>query len=257
MALFQTAQASSVATTASALDALWHPDTSPPISSSAEAVRAATVAVARDMEFIGRGGVLMPELSELRKFIRNCVPHIVRGEYIDSYFINQDHGKIFWKLRGRGFKSDDAMMDEALAEVEPIYEAIMRSLTGQSATTSATQAQAQPVVEEKPQLVRAMNSQDAALFARFNVLAQRYGADAADVLAELRYLAAGGCELAIVQMHGDAKPSVERLATHAEFVLRGSEYVLAGRDVRDLLHRLAVALNQNTAASVEQLRRSN
>lgn len=225
------------------------------IGSSKEAVRAAVVAIAKDMEFIGRGGFLMPPLIELRKFVTNCVPHIVKGEYIDSYFINQDHGKTFWKLRGRGFSADDTSISEALSEIEPIYDAILRSIAGQK--DPDTQA------AEKPTGTLArMTSQEAAVFTRFNYLAQRFGADAADVIAELRdglhKENRNGKELVIVTVFPVAEPSIARMASHAGFIKKpNGHYVLTAHDTRELLHLLATALNQNSTPTPEQLRASN
>ena len=242
-------------TAPSPFDDLWTPDGAT-IGSSKEAVRAAVVAIAKDMEFIGRGGFLMPPLAELKKFVKNCVPHIVKGEYIDSYFINQDHGKTFWKLRGRGFKADEEAISEALSEIEPIYDAILRNIAGQKdpdVQVADTKAQGG---------VMRMSSQEAAVYTRFNYLAQRFGADAADVIAELRdgtYKENKNAkELVIFTVFPAAQPSIERLAVHAGFIKKpNGHYVMAAHDTRELLHRLAQALNQNSTPGPEQLRASN
>ncbi len=102
-----------------------------PLASSTQAVQAAVVALAKDMEFIGRGGCLLPDVSELSTYIKRCVPHIVKGEYIDSYFVNPAYSKPFYQLKGKGFEADEPAIDDAISKVQPIYETILQNISQQ------------------------------------------------------------------------------------------------------------------------------
>lgn len=101
------------------------------LASSTQAVQAAVVALAKDMEFIGRGGFLLPDVSELNTYIKRCVPHIVKGEYIDSYFVNPAYSKPFYGLKGKGFEADEPAIDQAISKVQPIYETILQNIAEQ------------------------------------------------------------------------------------------------------------------------------
>lgn len=219
------------------------------IANNRQAVRAAVVAVAKDMEFIGKGGFLMPEMEELKKFVRSCVPHIVRGEYIDSYFMNQDHGREFWKLRGRGFKADDTLISEALQEIEPIYETIIRSFSdpknGATAKSTATTASASnPAVLSQARGVP-LSSQTITLYQRFNELAAQFGIDAIDIAAELHDGNGAGRakELRITHVEMYVSSRFEMLKIHGGFVDNGSgQFALFGDSVRDILLQLNHAI---------------
>lgn len=106
-------------------------NTTQPLMSNEQAVFAAVVSLAKDMEFIGRGGCLLPDMQELSRYVKMCVPRIVKGEYLDSYFVNPSHCRPFYPLKGRGFEADDAMIDQALEKVQPIYQAILENIAKQ------------------------------------------------------------------------------------------------------------------------------
>lgn len=220
------------------------------IANNKQAVRAAVVAVAKDMEFIGKGGFLMPEMEELKKFVRNCVPHIVRGEYIDSYFMNQDHGREFWKLRGRGFKADETLISEALQEIEPIYETIIRSFSdpksgATSKTTSATTIATAPIMAEARTM--RFSSQELTIYQRFNELAAQFGIDSIDIAAELREGTQAGQtkELRITHVESYVTSRFEMLKIHGGFTDNGSgQFALFGDSVRDILLQLNHAMSE-------------
>jgi len=102
-----------------------------PIVTNDQAILAAVVALAKDMEFIGRGGFLLPDMGELSKYVKMCVPRIVRGEYIDSYFIKPIHCQPFYSLKGKGFEAVEEQINDALTQVQPIYEAILENISKQ------------------------------------------------------------------------------------------------------------------------------
>ncbi len=218
------------------------------IANNKQAVRAAVVAVAKDMEFIGKGGFLMPEMEELKKFVRNCVPHIVRGEYIDSYFMNQDHGREFWKLRGRGFKADDMLISEALQEIEPIYETIVRSFSdpkngGASKAASTTTTVAAPIMGHAYSV--RFSSQELTIYQRFNELASQFGIDSIDIAAELHDGSGAGRakELRITHVESYVTSRFEMLKIHGGFNDNGSgQFALFGDSVRDILLQLNHAM---------------
>lgn len=99
-----------------------------PLMSADQAVFAAVVALAKDMEFIGRGGFLLPDMAELSHYVKMCVPRIVRGDYLDSYFVHPQHCRPFHSLKGKGFEADEAMIDRALEKIRPVYEAIFNDM---------------------------------------------------------------------------------------------------------------------------------
>ena len=218
------------------------------INTSRDAVRAAVVAVAKDMEFIGKGGFLMPDVQELIKFVRNCVPHIVRGEYIDSYFMNQEHGKNFWKLRGKGFKADEATLEEAISEIVPIYESIVSNIAdvknGDTPGTTANETKTAPVAHA---VMAHITSQDIAVYTKFNQLAELFGIDAIDIIAECKEGDASdptrAKKLSITYVETSITHRFELLKAQCGFEEDDYEYpAIYGSDTRDILVQLNAAL---------------